>query len=92
MGTEASLALVSQRCVPKRLRENGFNFEISNFAPGANEHFSKPVSTFVILSEAKDLTLELRIPNVYRVIQSPWARSLTAFAVPDDSALDTRTT
>jgi uncharacterized protein (TIGR01777 family) len=27
MGTEASLALVSQGCVPKRLRENGFNFE-----------------------------------------------------------------
>ena len=27
MGTEASLALVSQRCVPKRFLENGFNFE-----------------------------------------------------------------
>jgi NAD dependent epimerase/dehydratase family enzyme len=27
MGTEASLALVSQGCVPKRSLENGFNFE-----------------------------------------------------------------
>ena len=27
MGTEASLALVSQRCVPKRFLENGFDFE-----------------------------------------------------------------
>ncbi len=27
MGTEADLALVSQRCVPKRFQENGFNFE-----------------------------------------------------------------
>jgi hypothetical protein len=27
MGTEASLALVSERCVPKRFLENGFNFE-----------------------------------------------------------------
>jgi hypothetical protein len=27
MGTEASLALVSQRCVPKRFLENGFTFE-----------------------------------------------------------------
>ena len=27
MGTEASLVLVSQRCVPKRFLENGFNFE-----------------------------------------------------------------
>jgi len=27
MGTEVSLALVSQRCVPKRFLENGFNFE-----------------------------------------------------------------
>jgi uncharacterized protein len=27
MGTEASLALVSQRCVPKRFLENGFEFE-----------------------------------------------------------------
>jgi uncharacterized protein (TIGR01777 family) len=27
MGTEASLALVSQRCVPKCFLENGFNFE-----------------------------------------------------------------
>ena len=32
MGTEASLALVSQRCVPKRFLENGFNFEFPNFA------------------------------------------------------------
>jgi NAD dependent epimerase/dehydratase family enzyme len=29
MGTEASLALVSQRCVPKRFLENGFTFEFS---------------------------------------------------------------
>src|SRR6202040_1622288 len=27
MGMEASLALVSERCVPKRFLENGFNFE-----------------------------------------------------------------
>jgi uncharacterized protein len=27
MGTEAGLALVSERCVPKRFLENGFNFE-----------------------------------------------------------------
>ncbi len=27
MGTEADLALVSQRCVPKRFQENSFNFE-----------------------------------------------------------------
>jgi NAD dependent epimerase/dehydratase family enzyme len=27
MGTEVSLALVSQRCVPKRFLENAFNFE-----------------------------------------------------------------
>ena len=27
IGTEADLALVSQRCVPKRFQENGFNFE-----------------------------------------------------------------
>jgi len=41
MGTEADLALVSQHCVPKRFREKRFQFRISNFAPGANEHFSK---------------------------------------------------
>jgi uncharacterized protein len=27
MGTEASLALVSQRCIPRRFLEHGFNFE-----------------------------------------------------------------
>jgi len=29
MGTEAGLALVSQRCIPKRFLENGFNFEFA---------------------------------------------------------------
>jgi len=30
MGTEASLALVSQRCVPKRFLEKNFEFEFPN--------------------------------------------------------------
>ena len=30
MGTEASLALVSQRCVPKRFLEKNFKFEFPN--------------------------------------------------------------
>jgi hypothetical protein len=69
-----------------------FQFRISNFARGANEHFSKPMNAFVILSEAKDLTTG--VSNTKRLArdQSPWGRSLTAFAVRDDSALDARTT
>ena len=39
MGTEASLALVSQRCVPKRFLENGFNFEFPTLRPALTNIF-----------------------------------------------------
>ena len=50
------------------------------------------MNAFVILSEAKDLTTG--VSNTKRLArdQPPWGRSLTAFAVWDDSALDARTT
>ena len=50
------------------------------------------MNAFVILSEAKDLTTGVANTKRLSRDQSPWGRSLTAFAVPDDSALDTRTT
>jgi hypothetical protein len=50
------------------------------------------MNAFVILSEAKDLTTGVANTNVYRGINSLWGRSSTAFAVRDDSALDTRAT
>ena len=39
MGTEASLALVSQRCAPKRFLENGFNFEFPTLRPALTNIF-----------------------------------------------------
>jgi len=39
MGTEASLALVSQRCIPKRFLENGFNFEFPTLRPALTNIF-----------------------------------------------------
>jgi hypothetical protein len=50
------------------------------------------MNAFVILSEAKDL--RTGVANTERLSrdQSPWGRSLTVFAVRDDSASDIRTT
>jgi uncharacterized protein len=39
MGTEASLALVSQRCVPTRFLENSFNFEFPALRPALTNIF-----------------------------------------------------
>jgi NAD dependent epimerase/dehydratase family enzyme len=33
MGGEPSLALISQRCVPKRLLEAGFHYQFAKLAP-----------------------------------------------------------
>jgi hypothetical protein len=49
------------------------------------------MNAFVILSEAKDLTTGVANTKRLSRDQSPWGRSLAAFAVRDDSALDTRT-
>jgi len=37
MGSEGSLALVSQRCVPNRLVEAGFQFQFAGLAPALND-------------------------------------------------------
>lgn len=36
MGSEGSLALISQRCVPKRFRETGFQFQFADVASALN--------------------------------------------------------
>jgi hypothetical protein len=41
MGTEASLALVSQRCVPKRFLESGFEFEFPELREALSNIFPK---------------------------------------------------
>jgi len=41
MRTEADLALVSQRCVPKRFQENGFNFEFPTLRQALTNIFPK---------------------------------------------------
>ena len=37
MGSEASLALVSQRCVPKKFQEAGFQFQFAELPPALND-------------------------------------------------------
>ena len=41
MGSEGSLALASQRCVPKRFLEAGFRFRFAGLAPALNDLCSK---------------------------------------------------
>ena len=41
MGTEASLALVSQRCTPKRFLDHGFEFDFPELSPALNNIYSK---------------------------------------------------
>src|SRR5439155_20187128 len=41
MGTEADLALVSQRCVPKRFQENGFDLEFPELCEALANIFPK---------------------------------------------------
>ena len=41
MGTDASLALFSCRCVPKRLTESGFEFQFNDLATALEDLFSK---------------------------------------------------
>ena len=43
------------------------------------------MNAFVILSEAKDLTIGVANTKCLSRDQSPWERSLTAFAVRDDA-------
>jgi hypothetical protein len=50
------------------------------------------MNAFVILSGAKDLTTGVASTKRLSRDQSPGGDPLTAFAVRDDSALDTRTT
>lgn len=42
MGTEATLALVSQRCTPKRFLEHGFQFDFAELRPALHNIYSKP--------------------------------------------------
>lgn len=42
MGSEPSLALVSQRCEPKRLRDSGFRYQFSGLAPALRDLCTKP--------------------------------------------------
>src|SRR5437762_8917487 len=45
MGTEASLALVSERCVPKRFMEKGFEFEFPTLHQALADIFPDRKST-----------------------------------------------